>query len=216
VELYCRVNETLAEIWAFTDAELTTNLQFGSASNRCKLGYDQLGACTCIRIPNKMRNTARHGIFQSHGPKEPTASKALRTKHDPNGPTISGRDDGLSPSRTRRDDNLIREQWDFTRRRLRQPFAPYDRFSFQANQTCDLFGKQASLRTPCTSAASSTATIPRATRATPLAAARPPCLAHELKLAAKLLSELLNGPPPFTGISRLSKLRAKDFRSSMQ
>jgi hypothetical protein len=165
-----------------------------------------------------MRNTARHGIFQSDGPKEPTASKAVRTKHDPNGPTISSRDDGLSPSRTRRDDKLIRGQWDFTRRRLRQPVAPCDCFSLQANP-CDLFGKQASLRTPCTSAASSTAMIPRATRATPLAAARPPCLAHELKLAAKLLPELerlLNGPPPFTGISRLPKLGAKDFRSSME
>jgi hypothetical protein len=61
--------------------------------------------------------------------------------------------------------------------------------------------------------------IPRATRATPLAAARPSCLAYELKLAAKLLPELerpLNGPPSFTGISRLPKLGAKDSRSSME
>jgi hypothetical protein len=193
-------------------------LQFGSASNRCKLRYDQLGVCTSIQIPKKTRNTARHGTLQSHSPKEPIASLAFRTKYDPNGPTILGRHDGLSPSRTRRDNKLIRGQWGFTRRMLRQPFAPCDCFYFQANP-CDLFGKQASLRTLCTSAASSTGMIPRATRATPLAAARPPCLAYELKLAAKLLPELerpLNGLPSFTGISRLPKLESKDSRSSME
>jgi hypothetical protein len=72
VELNCLVNESLVEIWTFTDAELTTNLQFDSASiiERADTTNDWELASGFQRNGR----TKRHGTAQSHNATDPTGS----------------------------------------------------------------------------------------------------------------------------------------------